>query len=362
VSHELRTPLNAILGFARLMVSDADEPLSCSQRARLRHVLEGGDHLLGLVNEVLEISSLEQGAGSLTIGPVALQEVVDATLHLLAPLAGARGITLLTRPCTQAVVLPSDRRRLEQVLLNLVSNAIKYNRPHGTVEVGLREVEAGIEIEVSDSGIGMTAQQLAHLFEPFNRLGSERSGVEGAGLGLVLCRKLVELLGGTLHIESQPREGTQARVMLPRVPPAAPSPVPLAPRPQPAAGSPAPVGRVLYVEDNPVNVVLVEQLLARWPGVELFIAEDGHAGIEMARARRPDLVLLDMQLPDLDGLDVLDALRADAHTVDLPVLMVSASAMPEQVRAATARGADGYLTKPIDFERFELEVRQWLCS
>jgi len=363
VSHELRTPLNAILGFAQLMAEDAREPLSAAQAERVGRVLDGGRHLLDLVNEVLDLSSLDQGNALLVIEPVDLQGLVDASLHLLAPLADARGIALSAKPAAEPLIAHCDRRRIEQVLLNLISNAIKYNRPNGSVEVELLCVDGATTIAVRDTGIGMTAQQLEHLFEPFNRLGSEHSGIEGAGLGLVLCRKLVELHGGRLRIDSRPREGTLAQVMLPR---AAATPCD-APASCPAVNECTPERRpcvtdasVLYVEDNPVNVVLVQQLLQRWPQVRLHIAETGGAGIEMARARRPDLVLLDMQLPDMDGLAVLDALRADATTATLPVIMVSASAMAEQVDGALRRGASGYLTKPIDFEQFANEVGKQL--
>jgi CheY-like chemotaxis protein/anti-sigma regulatory factor (Ser/Thr protein kinase) len=257
----------------------------------------------------------------------------------------------------------ADAQRLRQVLLNLVSNAVKYNRPGGRVRLAIADDDGFARIDVDDDGLGMSREQLAHLFEPFNRLGRERSTIEGTGIGLVLTRQLVQLMQGRLDIVSELNRGTRVALRLPSLPaaaacaPVAPS-APAAPADEPDA--PMPCGTVLYIEDNEVNLLVVQQLLARWSSLKLVHAEDGGSGIEAARRLQPDLVLLDMRLPDVDGLQVLQALRTDAATAALRVVALSASAMPEEVAAARDAGADEYWTKPLDFARFLNDVRRLL--
>jgi len=262
--------------------------------------------------------------------------------------------------------LHTDPDRLRQVLLNLVSNAIKYNRPGGWVRLELLRDAAFIHILVRDNGLGMTEQQRAQLFQPFNRLGRERTGVEGTGIGLVLVRELVDLMGGDLVVDSVPDGGTTVRVTLPATdirPAGYPSKDPV---PAPATASPPrsaqPAGTVLYIEDNPTNATIVEQLLARWPGIRLVVAPDGTRGLEQARETQPDVVLLDMQLPDMAGVDVLRRLKADPATRDLAVVALSANAVPEDVATTREAGALDYWTKPIDFERFVEGMRKLLPS
>ena len=360
MSHELRTPLHAVLGFAQLLQADAREQLSEPQRAELGHILKAGWHLLALINDILDVSRIEAGRLQVVAEPVDVAGLLQDVLRMSEPLARQCGVTLgSTVPVgadaaddRRAGVL-ADRVRLRQVLLNLVSNGIKYNRPGGTVRVALVRDGERVHIDVADNGLGMSPAQLEHLYEPFNRLGRERGGTEGTGIGLTITRQLVQMMGGQLDATSQAGAGTAMRVTLPHS--AASTLPPPAPPPLPWAGG-APSGRVLYIEDNPVNAVLVEHLLSRWPAVQLSTAPDGASGIAMAQAARPDLVLLDMQLPDMNGVEILQALRADPATQALTVVALSASAMPEEVLAARDAGASDYWTKPLDFGRFLQDV------
>jgi signal transduction histidine kinase/ActR/RegA family two-component response regulator len=373
VSHELRTPLNAILGFAQLMAIDKAEPLGAAQQGRLQHVLGGGAHLLQLVNDVLQLSAVEHGSTSIRLEPLDIDEIIEETASLMAPVADAKGVELRHRRSPAAIAVRTDGMRVVQVLMNLVSNAIKYNHRSGHVDIEVCSDGRRACIVVTDTGIGMTPEQLQHLFEPFNRLGAERAGTEGVGLGLVLCRTLAQRLGGSLELDSQHGRGTTARLYLPcmtddvAAEPAVGADLAgrAAPTPQRDATPTAPMGSaglVLYVEDDPINVLLVEQMIARFPGVEMLVAIDGQSGIALARQSPPDLILLDMHLPDMHGLLVLDALRGHPLTREVPVVMLSASAMPDQIAQARARGAAGYITKPLDFGLFEAELRARLAT
>ena len=361
MSHELRTPLNAVLGFAQLMRRDSAERLTPLDQERLEHIRKAGWHLLSLVNDVLDVSSIESGQLGLQTRDVALAPLLDEVVQIVVPLALQSGVELVAEGVgADPSVVRADPVRLRQVLINLLSNAIKYNRVGGIAQLRVGREADGVWVEVIDTGIGMTGQQLAHLYEPFNRLGRERGGIEGTGLGLSLTRQLVHQMGGSLEIDSRPGEGTRARVTLP----SAGADSCNAARPQsrsPATetagiGDPEPIGTVLYIEDNEVNVMLVEQMLARWNGVRLLHAPDGRSGIELVRELRPDLLLLDMQLPDMDGLDVLRKLAADEATQGVRVVALSASAMAEDIEAARRHGVLDYWTKPLDVERFLAEI------
>jgi CheY-like chemotaxis protein/anti-sigma regulatory factor (Ser/Thr protein kinase) len=256
-----------------------------------------------------------------------------------------------------------DPLRLRQVMLNLVSNAIKYNRRGGSVRVGVSGAGGQVEVLIADTGLGMTREQLDRLFEPFNRLGREHSSIEGTGIGLVLTRQLLELMQGSLEVDSQAGIGTTVRVLLRQADAPAARVAPDSGHgllPADTDGEP-PEGVVLYIEDNPINLLLVEQLLLGWPGIRLVQAEDGHTGIELALALQPDLVLLDMRLPDMSGPQVLKALQGDARTRGLRVVALSASAMPDEVALARSCGAYDYWTKPLDFERFMANLKQLLA-
>ena len=353
MSHELRTPLNAILGFAQLLeLGDLD----ADGRESVRYIRRGGQHLLDLINEVLDISRIETGRLSLSPEPVWLPDVIEEQLALIAPLAVDRGISVEAQAspaCACHVV--ADRQRLKQVLLNLLSNAVKYNRPDGRITIECRDVGEGrIRIEVTDTGVGIPPENLGRLFIPFDRLGAEQTDVEGTGIGLTLARRLVEQMGGTLSVESAVGQGSTFAVELAR----AESPVERAGVAAEAApaGPHRPLGTagqtVLHIEDNDSNLRLVEKLIRQRPGVRVMAAIQGRLGLELARQHRPDLILLDLHLPDMNGIDVFAALRADPATQAIPVAIVSADATPGQADRLRADGAIAYLAKPLDATAF----------
>ncbi|MHB8681657.1 MAG: hybrid sensor histidine kinase/response regulator [Acidimicrobiales bacterium] len=352
MSHELRTPLNSVLGFAQLL--DMDE-LDEQQREAVGHILRAGSHLLGLIDEVLDIARIESGRLDLSVAPVSLASVVADAVDLTRPLAEDRGITIqVDVPAgTGDVHVLADRQRLLQVLLNLLSNGVKYNHEGGSVSVSVSDPApvpwgpqpGGVRLVVADTGTGIDPADAERVFAPFDRLGAERSGVEGTGVGLTLSKHLVEEMGGSIELESSPGNGTTFVVTL--APAARPAEEALVPTVRARAGA---VGalRVLHIEDNLDNLELVEQVLTRTGSVELLAAMYGSLGIELATEHRPDIVLLDLHLPDMPGTEVLEALHADPATADVPVVVVSADATPEQVRRLRESGVLAYLTKPID--------------
>jgi len=355
MSHELRTPLNAVLGFAQLMLDDPTHSLAFKQRERAQRIRDAGRHLLALIDDVLDLTSVEVGSAGVENRPVALAPVVQETLQWLGPAAQRADVVLSAVGLSGAAM--ADARRLRQILTNLLSNAVKYNRPGGRVEIDLvrregEEARQWLVFRVRDTGRGMTAAQLQRLYEPFNRLGAEREGIEGTGIGLTIVRALVEHMGGRIEVESRPGEGTEFRVWLPRaseasVTTAAPSAAPGTLVPTEALAI-----DVLYIEDNPINVMLVREIVAMRPNVRLHTAVDGRSGIARAQELRPRAVLIDLQLPDIDGFQVLQALRADASLGGLVCIALSANAMPEDIARAKRSGFDDYWTKPIDLTQF----------
>lgn len=358
MSHELRTPLNAVIGFSQLLAEDPLEPPSKRQRERLVHVLGAGQHLLSLIDDVLDLSSIEAAAEPLLREPVALAPLVEEALGWVADHARDRNVSL--RPQALHGVVMADRRRVQQILLNLLSNAVKYNRPGGHIDIsithrtGARGAQWGLV--VGDSGRGMTEAQIAHVFEPFNRLGAERSDIEGTGIGLTIVLQLARRMDGEIEVTSEPGVGSQFCLWLAR----APEPIdprvqslmaPDATEIQPPARSEGAL-RILCVEDNPVNLVLVEQVFSLRPQMHLTTAEDGTAGIEHGLSEPFDVILLDMQLPDMTGMDVMRRLRAEALQANARFIAFSANAMPEDVAAARSAGFFDYWTKPIDFPKF----------
>jgi signal transduction histidine kinase len=360
MSHELRTPLNAVLGFAQLL-EDEGQALTLQQRRHLGLLREGGQHLQALVSDVLDVANIEAGRLEITLRPVPLQAVVDSSLALCASAATAAGVQLRTHvPDEPALHVSADATRLRQVLANLVSNGIKYNRPGGHVMVHAAAAAERVRIEVEDDGLGMTDEQQQQLFTPYNRLGREGGTVRGTGIGLVLVRQLVVLMHGRLQVHSEAGRGTRVTIELPRSAAAPEVPAPVAPPSTPGGGTPG-AGLVLYIEDEPVNRLLVQETLRSCPGVELLLAENGYDGLALARARRPALVLLDMQLPDIDGHRVLAALRSDAATRDIPVVVLSAGAMSADIVRAREVGAVAYWTKPIDTVALRTQVQRLLA-
>ncbi len=356
MSHELRTPLNAVLGFTQLLQIEARQSGQRHQLTKLEHIRDAGDHLLSLINDVLDLSGLEAGEVRLALRPVDLGALVRQSLPLLHSLAAQHGVTLETGVAEG--VAHADPTRLRQVVINLLSNAIKYNRRGGSVFVEARASGAEATLEVRDTGRGLNADQIAALFEPFNRFGVESEGIEGTGIGLTIVKSLVDGMGGRIAVESEPGRGTVFRVTLPsaktaeaqaseaervaarvRVPPLPES------RPQRC-------GTILYIEDNQVNVLLVEELVKGVGRLEIVSESNGADGVARAQALCPDLVLIDLQLPDFDGYEVLRRLRDDPRTCAIPCVALSANAMQEDIERGLASGFVDYWTKPIDFAVF----------
>ncbi|WP_298232239.1 CHASE domain-containing protein [uncultured Azohydromonas sp.] len=374
-SHELRTPLNAILGFAQMMQLDARSPLPTAQAQRLQRIQGAGEHLLTMINEMLDLTGIESGSLRLALRPVALAPLVPSCLDALEPMARAAEVTLSAELGGAAEQVQADATRLREVLLNLLSNAIKYNRRGGWVRLTVRAAGPGrVAIAVEDSGPGLSDAQLGQLFQPFNRLGAERSGIEGTGLGLVISQRLAQLMHGSLRAGRGEEGGSVFTLELPVAPaeavpvPAPPSPAPVAacaPTSPPAAAMPATGAAplVLYIEDEPVNALLVEHIMALRPQCRLRIAESGESGLALARSELPALVLIDLNLPDISGHEVLARLRADPRTRGLRCVALTADAMPDNVERARASGFDGFWSKPIEIHAFlqrldELLVRE----
>jgi PAS domain S-box-containing protein len=351
VSHELRTPLHAILGFGELLSRDE---LAQDQLEKLDQLTRSARYLLQLIDEVLDLSRIERGELRLSLEPVHLGEIVRETLDMVLPLAAGRAITI-TAPGHEDLDLHvlADRHRVKQVLLNLLSNAVKYNREDGEISVRAAQGGSRVRLEVADTGTGIPAHALPRVFEPFDRLGAETTAEEGTGLGLALSKRLTEAMHGNIGIDSELGVGTTAWIELPVVAaPAVPRERPPSERPLGAgvhSGRPA---TVLYVEDNPANIKLVEIILAARPHVRLMVATQGGLAIELAREHRPELILLDLNLPDISGEEVLRRVRGDAHTAEIPVVITSADATPGQVGRMRRAGAAEYLTKPFGVEPF----------
>jgi PAS domain S-box-containing protein len=351
MSHELRTPLNSILGFGQLL--DRQSPTE-TQRPRIRYILSAGRHLLNLINEVLDISRIEAGTLQLSVEPVCLEEAIGEALDLMRPLAAERTIALATN-CSldTATYVLADRQRLKQVLLNLLSNAVKYTAVQGSVTVSF--AESGQEltrISVRDTGAGIPVEKLARLFTPFDRLGAEQSAVEGTGLGLALCQRLVQAMNGSIGVSSTLGNGSTFWLDLPH----AKSPLQTLAATRGASASEQQLAeesrRILYIEDNFSNVTLVDQMLAERPALELMTAMQGRVGLELARQHAPDLILLDLHLPDMPGWQVLAQLKADQLTREIPVVIISADATSPQIKRLLSAGARAYLTKPLDIAEF----------
>jgi PAS domain S-box-containing protein len=353
MTHELRTPLTAILGFSQLleMGTLAEE----AKTVAVRQIHKAGQHLLALINEVLDIARVESGRIPLSIEPVPATQVIDDVEDLIRPLAEQRRITLLRKETDPATHVLADRQRLKQVLLNLLSNAVKYSAEEGTVTVRCEDAGEGfVRFSVTDAGPGIPADKFDRLFQPFERLGAEAGDVEGTGIGLALSKRLVELMDGGIGVQSDDGSGSTFWVDLPITEAPLERHIRMDEGALPTAGRAAGtrVSTVLLIEDNVANVRLVEYVLAQRPGATLIPVMQGRMGIDLARRHRPDLILLDLNLPDLAGLDVLRELKASTETAAIPVLVISADATETRRAVALAAGADAYLTKPLDVQRF----------
>ncbi|MFW6205781.1 MAG: ATP-binding protein [Gemmatimonadota bacterium] len=358
MSHELRTPLNAILGFAQLLELDELDP---EQKESVEQILNAGRHLLALVDEVLDIARIEAGRMSLSMEPVSVAGAAREAWELVRHRAEDAGITLVSgefRDCDAYIT--ADRQRLKQVILNLLSNAVKYNRKNGTVVVRCGRGMTGpnrLRVSVTDTGRGIPEDAQTRLFQPFERLGAEATGIEGTGIGLAVSRGLVEAMDGEIGVESAPGEGSTFWFELPLDPvqEIAEEEVEDVPVETQETTAPGRDSTILYIEDNPSNFKLVERVLARRPNVELLTAMDGAGGLEHARNARPDLILLDLHLPDMHGSEVLRRIHGDPATESTPVVILSADVTSGQIQELLDAGAQAYLSKPLDVQEF-LEI------
>jgi signal transduction histidine kinase/CheY-like chemotaxis protein len=354
MSHELRTPLSAILGFAQLMESGSPAP-TVSQRRSIDQILKAGWYLLELINEILDLALIESGKLSLSLEPISLTEVMHECQAMIEPQAQRRGISVDFPKFETRYFVKADRTRVKQVLINLLSNAIKYNKAGGTVDVHYVTSTPGrIRICVKDTGEGLTPDKLAQLFQPFNRLGQEANVEEGTGIGLVVAKRLIEWMGGAIGVESTVGKGSVFWIEMdltvePQIDIGDAETSDLAPMPVQAD---AQSRTLLYVEDNPANLMLVEDLIARRPDIRLLSARDGTSGIEIARASRPDVILMDINLPGISGINALRILADDPATAHIPVIALSANAMPRDIEKGLEAGFFRYLTKPIKVNEF----------
>ncbi len=349
MSHELRTPLNAILGFAQLLESGSPPPTD-GQAIRLQQIIKAGWYLLSLINEILDLAVIESGKLSLSQEMVPLQEILHECQTLIETDAQKRDVHLDFIPCDPTWLVFADRMRLKQVLLNLLSNAVKYNRKHGTIQVRCSTHGERIRISITDSGSGLAPEKLAQLFQPFNRLGQQTGTTEGTGIGLVVAKQLVELMGGTIGVNSTVGVGSEFWVeLIWDVSAQLPDEQALPPQQHfvEEGGS-----TLLYVEDNPANLLLVEHILQHHPKLRLLSASDGALGVALARAHLPDVILMDIDLPGISGIEALAMLRHEPATAHIPVLAVSANAMPGDIEKGLADGFFRYLTEPIKVNDF----------
>jgi PAS domain S-box-containing protein len=354
MSHELRSPLNAILGFAQLMISDTPPPTP-AQVASIDPILRAGWYLLDLINEILDLAQIESGKLALSLEPTSLREVMDECQAMIEPQGQKRGIGMTFPSFPVPCFVDADRTRLKQVIINLLSNAIKYNRVNGAVVVDceMRGTER-IRISVRDTGAGLRPDMVKQLFQSFNRLGRETTAEEGTGIGLVMSKRLVEMMGGAIGVESTVGLGSVFwfdlnAATMPGLPEHIGEAFPVADM---TSRDGAQLRTLLYVEDNPANLQLVEQLIARRPDIALLSARDGKQGIKLAREQRPDVILMDINLPGISGIEALRLLREDPATAHIPVVALSANAMPRDIERGLAVGFFRYLTKPIRVDEF----------
>jgi PAS domain S-box-containing protein len=355
MSHELRTPLNAILGFAQLM--SIDEPLPTpDQQDSITQILESGWHLLNLINEILDLAKIESGEVPLSQEPVSLAAIMLQCQSMIEPQSIEAGIPVSFPPPDMSYYLKADQTRVKQVLINLLSNAIKYNSEQGTVEVTCTEFTPGrIRVSITDSGAGLSPEDQAQLFQPFNRLGKELGHEEGTGIGLVVCKRLIGLMDGIIGLESSVGVGSVFWFELPSVPEpdfAMNDNVAAVAHQAVQASDPARSYTLLYIEDNLANMNLIVRLIDRHPNIELLSAANGTLGIQLAHKHLPDVIVTDINMPDISGFEVLKSLHSNPATAQIPIIALSANAMPREIKRGIKAGFFRYLTKPIKIDEF----------
>ena len=354
MSHELRTPLSAILGFAQLIQTGSPMP-TATQKRSIDQILQAGWYLLELINEVLDLALIESGKLSLSVEPVSLGDVMHECQAMIEPQARKNGIGVAFPEFEITCFVKADRTRLKQILINLLSNAIKYNRANGSVVVEyMTKDPERIRICVKDTGEGLPPEKIEQLFQPFNRLGQESNTVEGTGIGLVVCKRLVEWMGGVIGVESTVGVGSMFWIdlNLTAEPQRAVASAELATHVRMQSRANAQLQTLLYVEDNPANLMLVEDIIARRPDIRLLSAMDGNLGVAIARTSLPDVILMDINLPGISGLNALKILAEDPVTAHIPVIALSANAMPRDITKGLEAGFFSYLTKPIKVNEF----------
>ena len=354
MSHELRTPLNAVLGFAQLLQIDPRHPLDATQDKHVDHIQRAGRHLLAMINDLLDITRIESGVLALSLEPVPLAALAEEVVAIVQPMAIDSGVRVLVSLEPVGLHVRADRVRLRQVLLNLLSNAIKYNKADGRVDVSARQSGGEVEIGVADTGAGLTPEKLARLFQPFDRLGAEAGPVEGTGIGLVIVRGLVQRMGGRIDVASEPGVGTVFTVALPAAEPPAGAAVDVGPVQAHGAvqDDATPRRRLLCVEDNEANVAVLRAAVGLRPLWEVEVARRGVEAMAIVRAERPDLMVVDMHLPDMSGIELMRRLDADPATAGIERVALSADATEGRVEAATRVGFARYFTKPLDLRAF----------
>jgi PAS domain S-box-containing protein len=365
MSHELRTPLNAILGFAQLLQRDRREPLSARHRERVDQILKGGEHLLRLIDDILDLSRIEAGGVSISTEPVSVPDVIEEVRVTLEPAASRQGVCIDLEPLPAHLpMVAADRTRLAQILMNFGSNAIKYNRPAGTVTFTVSTPAAArMRIAIHDTGMGIPEDKQDKLFQPFQRAGQETGSIEGTGIGLVISKRLAQLMGGDVGFRSVPGEGSDFWVDMPTHDSGArPSRPP--PAPEEGAGRLAREGRrlALYVEDNPANITFMKDLVSTMENIDLLAVPTAEMGVELARERHFDVIIMDINLPGMSGLDALRALRATPETKDIPVIALTAAASERDRQRGVKAGFNRYLTKPVKVDEFVAALEALLAS
>ena len=360
MSHELRTPMNAILGFAQLLEADPDEPLTDAQAPSVKQILKSGEHLLELINEVLDLVTVETGKVALTIESLDVPDIVQSCLEITQTSADKRAIDLVDQ--TSARALPrvlADPTRFRQVLLNLLSNAVKYNREGGSVTVVCGETEDGmLRVSVADTGAGIPDDKRDDLFRPFSRFNLDRQEIEGTGIGLTISKQLVELMDGRIGYESRPGQGSTFWLELPTDQSGAPPAEAGEPQVRSAPETLAGIAKVLYVEDDPANIRLMEQIMRRFAGITLISAHNASLALALVESAQPDVIVLDINLPGMNGIEALDRLQREEATRDIPVIALSANALPGDIKRGLEVGFRHYLTKPINIPKFLDALRE----